>query len=339
MRLHNKRAFTLVELLVVIAIIGILIALLLPAIQAAREAARRMQCVNNLKQIGLGCTTHLSEQGIFPTGGWGWRFSGDPDRGFHGRQPGGWLYNILPFMEYKQVHDQGKGNNIKGRDLIAQTSIPVYYCPSRRPPILIYYDGSHYNLDLTAGSMVGKNDYAGNGGDNYLGTPGGGPSQGATQNPYSAGDTLTEKQWADMTNGNGHDPSYNPSTFVNGVFFLHSRLKIKDIIDGVSHTYMAGERHLNVDAYLTGGTDSDQAYSQGFDWDTIRWTTDLADTYPRHDRRGVTLPSAFGSAHSTTFNMIFCDGAVHSISFDIDRTTHRYLGNRMDKHALDGTQF
>ncbi len=107
---HRARhAFTLIELLVSIAIIGILVGLLLPAVQAAREAARRMVCQNHLKQIGLGFHMHHSSIGWFPTGGWGWDWTGDADRGFDERQPGGWTYNLLPFIEQNDLHDLDRG--------------------------------------------------------------------------------------------------------------------------------------------------------------------------------------------------------------------------------------
>ena len=99
--------FTLVELLVVITIIAVLVGLILPAIQMGREAGRRAQCANNLKQIGAAANQHLEALGYFPTGGWGPEWVGDPTRGYGVSQPGGWLYNLLPFLDNNPLHDLG----------------------------------------------------------------------------------------------------------------------------------------------------------------------------------------------------------------------------------------
>ncbi len=133
---HQSAAFTLVELLVVITIIGILIALLLPAVQAAREAARQTQCRNNLKQLALGCLNHEQANGFLPGNGWGTYWEGDPDRGFSVHQPGGWLYNILPYIEQQTLHDLGAGLDANGKTaqfmLREATVLTVLDCPTRR---------------------------------------------------------------------------------------------------------------------------------------------------------------------------------------------------------------
>ena len=134
----HKSGFTLVELLVVITIIGILISLLLPAVQAAREAARRIQCSNNLKQMALGCLQHESAHGWLPTNGKACYWFGDADSGFGKEQPGGWTYNILPYIELGAIHDltAGKSDTEKKAlwTIAIQTPVILDCCPSRRPP-------------------------------------------------------------------------------------------------------------------------------------------------------------------------------------------------------------
>ena len=127
--------FTLVELLVVITIIGILIALLLPAVQAAREAARRAQCSNNLKQMALACLQHEEVNKFLPSGGWGWTWAGDPDRGFGKKQPGGWHFSILPYMGLENLHDMSLGQNYAAAVHAAEQPVSTFICPTRRQAV------------------------------------------------------------------------------------------------------------------------------------------------------------------------------------------------------------
>src|SRR5687768_2395291 len=135
----NRFGFTLVELLVVIAIIGVLVALLLPAVQAAREASRRAQCKNNLKQAALACLNYESAHRFLPSGGWGFRWMGDPNKGAGREQPGGWIYAIMPFIEGGGVTRIGagaSGDALKAA-LTQQMATPIsgFNCPSRRQAI------------------------------------------------------------------------------------------------------------------------------------------------------------------------------------------------------------
>ena len=173
-----KSAFTLVELLVVITIIGILIALLLPAVQAAREAARQTQCRNNLKQLALGCLNHEQAIGRFPTNGWGFAWTGDADRGTDWRQPGGWIYNVLPYIEQQPLHDMGVGlpwndtNKMQPNLQRLATPLSVYTCPSRRAAAVWPWEqatGEKIAQVVNAGTpiLAARSDYAANGGDYY----------------------------------------------------------------------------------------------------------------------------------------------------------------------------
>lgn len=334
--------FTLVELLVVITIIGILIALLLPAVQAAREAARRMQCSNSLKQMALGCLTHEATHGFLPTGGWNYNWVGDADRGFTKRQPGGWMYNILPYIELETLHNLSAGGNKNGGRMAAETPVATFNCPSRRAAIAYknaFGPGavpySRYQNINPQPSVMGRGDYAGNGGEatltNWTSSPG----------SYAEGDGMTESQWLDVNNGfsGGENDA-------NGVIFRRSMCQMAQITDGTTNTYLIGERLLDPDHYVADGTmanvinDDGSGWITGYVFDNNRWTNNSPMCWPKQDTPGWSpqFNGAFGSAHASGFNMAFCDGAVRSISYTIDLETHRCLGNRKDDKPIDGSR-
>jgi prepilin-type N-terminal cleavage/methylation domain-containing protein/prepilin-type processing-associated H-X9-DG protein len=312
---QNSRGFTLVELLVVIAIIGILVALLLPAIQAAREAARRTQCANNLRQIGEAAQNHLSAQGWFPTSGWGYGWIGDPNFGYGRNQVGGWTFNILSYCENKQVHDMAYGKPTGSDRRAALTKmiaipISIFNCPTRRPVMAFAiapgYGSLYINVDDSG--VHARTDYAGNAGD-YL-------SVGYDKGDFS-----------------------QPEIVQTGVTFVLSTVRAKDIRDGLSTTYFAGEKYLDPDFYYNGWDWADNGpMFQGHDWDNLRWTADWPNKKntsieyypPSPDRPGAALIENFGSAHRNGCNFVFCDGAVTFISYGIDPELHRRLGNRRD---------
>ena len=325
MKAPCRMGFTLVELLIVIGIICCLMALLLPAVQAAREAARRMSCQSNLKQIGLAVMAHEKATGRLPTGGWGWRWMGDPDRGTNKRQPGGWIYNILPYIDQQEIHDLGLGLSWEEKKTTAlkMQSLPVpgFNCPSRRGIGPFHHpggdDGAAFNSD-GAPEVDARNDYAANAGDffRYYGT-----------GPESYKDK--DFKW----------PNTAPAT---GICFLRSEVRIRDVRDGVSNTYLVGEKYIDAAEYESGvslGDDCSMYF--GEDRDTIRWTARDSEVNPHdpwtplRDQPGRTADRRFGSCHESVWHAVFCDGAVHAISFDVDPEIHRRLGNRKDRLHVD----
>jgi prepilin-type N-terminal cleavage/methylation domain-containing protein len=250
------RGFTLVELLVVVAILGILIGLLLPAVQSSREAARMTQCRNNLKQIGLALQSHAAELGTYPSNGWGYLWMGDPDRGTGSGQPGGWLYDILPYLEWSGLRKTGAGaaSEDKRQQLrsVAQTPIEMLLCPTRSAPRLGPASPNVQPHNADWADPVAKIDYAINAGDTYFACEPGPASlgEGVASSSYS---------WPDMTASTG-------ITLPRGI------VRMEQITDGLSHTCLAGEKWVN-SCYYNSWTDLgyDQSALSGMSLDTTRW--------------------------------------------------------------------
>jgi prepilin-type N-terminal cleavage/methylation domain-containing protein/prepilin-type processing-associated H-X9-DG protein len=313
--IQERRGFTLVELLVVIAIIGILVALLLPAVQAARESSRRTKCQNHLKQIGLAFHNHHDTMGFFPSGGWGWNWVGDPNRGFDQKQPGGWVFNCLPFMEGGNIH--GMGTSKTATDLeqalarMVQTPIDTMNCPSRRMARLYPTPYASFNTGSSLITPVAKTDYSANCGDFTRIEIDGGPAAGSTTPPA---EPLEE----------------------TGISYRCSKVAMKDVTDGTSMTIMVGEKFLHPLKWNSGddAADNENMYV-GYDNDIYR-STNAKYFPPKKDQKGVTGDQlyTFGSAHPAGFNAVFCDGSVKLVAYIIDQDNYRRIGNRMDRESV-----
>ena len=307
-----RRGFTLVELLVVIAIIGMLVGLLLPAVQGARESSRRMTCQNHLKQIAHGFQLHETALKIFPDGGehyWFKRTGSPGNPAVAPNQHSGWGYQILPHVEEKSVWEN------PDYDAMAASLIGIYACPTRRGPTLLPPLGS----ECRRGSM----DYAANAG---------------TDDGRVMFDARTLTPCTDCPPwgmpGNGRDAPVVRRP--DGSSDRATSVKISLIADGLSSTLLLGEKCMNKGLLEYDQADDDAGWVDGWDWDIVRWChlqpqPDYRNTSQTYAHYGYTTErSSFGSSHPGSFNAAFCDGSVRTVEYNIDLRSFQQMGSRDD---------
>ena len=317
----RRPAFTIIELLIVIVIVAMLLTLMAPAVQHVRESARDMDCSNRLRQIGIAIHAHEQAHKILPTNGWGYEWIGNPNRGFRRTQPGGWVYNILPYMEQSSVRDLGRGmvagssTQKKAALQMVQTVIPGFNCPDRHRnqllPITDSYEPKYSDPILEAQ----RTDYAINGGQANCS-----PGAEFAKGPQSFADAKTSEWVAEFM---------RMDNTCTGVAHFGSEVRIAQITDGLSKTYLVGEKYLDPQHYLDGrGAGDKRTMLEGANEDITRW-----GSKPKPDTPGKQNGGAWGGPHPEAFNMLYCDGSVRNISFSIKGSVHEQAANRSDGAA------
>jgi prepilin-type N-terminal cleavage/methylation domain-containing protein/prepilin-type processing-associated H-X9-DG protein len=312
---HRRRGFTLIELLVVIAIIGVLIALLLPAVQKVREAANIASCKNNLKQLGLAFLHYVNDMNVFPpggksTGGVNFQSPGVPYGGL--QQKAGWGFHVLPYLEGSNVHRGGDGTTIQEcSKVVVGTPNKVFFCPSRRAPMVIRYSnppspgGFLTDMGLPASAVINTAlcDYA---------ASNRGPSDDTEQD------------------GNG----IVRITYNNPL----NLIRVEQVTNGLSNTLMLGEKRINRATLGRQEKDDNQGYSVGFDQDTVRcsWLPPLPDANVHPGNYNDTGHSRFGSAHVSGFNVVFADGSVRMLPYAIPAAVLGQMGDIGNTSPITG---
>lgn len=299
-----RGGFNLLELLVVIVLCGTLMGLVVLSLAVGRSRSRQLQCIHHLSQQAKSVLAHEAAQNLIPTGGWGSNWIGMSDRGFKEHQPGGWIFNLLPFCEQGETRTLAPASTIISNGPIirrfADSTIPMFICPERSLPVSIRVSTRFrppIGVELTTAARA---DYAVNaGGDACRRWPG----------PLSLSD--------------GDSQSFDwPSTdSCNGVSFRRSRIRVRDLRDGASKVLLCGEKWASTAPM--GDEGMNQPWSSGDSADTRRLTL----RRPVQDGVGMYI-GAFGSAHSVGANFAFCDGSVRMFTYSGDETIFQGLGGR-----------
>jgi prepilin-type N-terminal cleavage/methylation domain-containing protein len=307
---HNRsRGFTLIELLVVIAIIAVLIALLLPAVQQAREAARRTQCRNNLKQIGLAMHNYHDAYQSLPSGSIVLLNAAGTTYNGHGWT---WHASILPYLDMAPLYGEIQGPQSSGmgsegggvgsakQDLAGKLVMSVFWCPSQ--PDVTYgvqkngYSPSNYNANM--GTLIG---YSGD--DCYGGS---------------------------VTNAAGMRAPGGCMN-ANGMFYISSSVRFRDVTDGLSNTISVSEViDSGGEATLLGGGGSDRkhCFSGGADSNPPTEMSEYLIAAEGNDPINAYTEEAAGSYHVGGAHFLLSDGSVRFLSENIHMPTYQALSTR-----------
>ena len=343
-KIRKRLGFTLVELLVVIAIIGVLVALLLPAVQFARESARRMSCSNNLKQLAIGFHTHHDALRSLPHAGLdNWN---NTPRFINGagatgeKQWAGWGYQVLPYIEQQQVFD-GNGTTPIGnpptqpgtddyRRLVAiSTAIPAMYCPTRRRAMPNNQYNAGYPINVNQGKLGapgvyvhGQTDYA----SAYTDSAGAGRNVSAGSLWIVVGNVDRSGAIVRLGRVNGTTGESEPDPARNNL----NTIGLEGLNDGTANVILLGEKRLNTAFIGQNQSDDNEGYTCSWDHDTNR----NASRTPLPDYKGSGDGNArFGSSHPNGFQVVFADGAVKFIGFSVDELLFHRLGGRNDNYS------
>ena len=320
----SRKAFTLIELLVVIAIIGVLVALLLPAVQSARESARRIHCQNNLKQLGLAVSMFHDTRKCLPPARFATRPNEPPAYNCALDQPS-WTVHIMPFMEQENLYrkfDVFDSFEIAPKE-VRQQPLNYLVCPTRR------------SLDMAVGetTFVDERLPCGCGGTSSRVPAGALGDYAANHGDVSSGAIGESTDFYYGGNGTGSIISVRPLCNGGWAYDWVDKLKLANLFDGTSNTFLVGEKHIAPDAFAVPPADG-PIYS-GLEFSAIARAGGPGVPIVRNRFQPSAVTFQFGSWHPQICNFAMADGSVQAISNMIDTITLGRLCHRADSEIID----